>query len=44
MLWPDKLGKFNYILWKDIFLIIFGVAGLVIGTFTSVRDIVISFM
>lgn len=44
VLYPDKLGRFNYILWKDIFLIIFGVLGLVIGTYTSVRDIVISFM
>lgn len=44
VLYPDKWGTWNYILWKDIFLIIFGVAGLVIGTFTSVRDIIISFM
>lgn len=41
--WPDKLGKYSYILWKDIFLIILGIVGLVVGTYTSVYDIVKSF-
>jgi len=44
VLYPNHLGKYNYILYKDILLIIFGVVGLVAGTYTSVRDIIISFM
>lgn len=43
VLWPDKLGPGKMILWKDIILILFGVIGLVAGTYTSVRDIVYSF-
>lgn len=42
--WPNNLGRFNYILIKDILLIIFGIIGLVAGTYTSVRDIIKSFM
>lgn len=41
--WPDNLGKYNYILWKDIILIIMGILGLVVGTYTSIYDIVKSF-
>lgn len=44
VLWPNNLGKGNYILIKDILLIIFAVIGLVAGTYTSIRDIVYSFM
>ncbi|XP_062546629.1 proton-coupled amino acid transporter-like protein CG1139 [Armigeres subalbatus] len=43
VLWPDKLGPGKLILWKDIILILFGIIGLVAGTYTSVRDIIISF-
>ncbi|KAK9500840.1 hypothetical protein O3M35_002026 [Rhynocoris fuscipes] len=43
VLWPDKLGAFNYILWKDILLIIFGIVGLVVGTSTAIFDIIKSF-
>lgn len=42
--YPDNFGAFYYVLWKDILLILFGVAGLVIGTTTSVKDIITSFM
>ncbi|XP_058816810.1 proton-coupled amino acid transporter-like protein CG1139 [Topomyia yanbarensis] len=41
--WPDKLGPGKITLWKDIILIIFGIIGLVAGTYTSLRDIVYSF-
>lgn len=43
VLWPDKLGPGRMILWKDIILILFGIIGLVAGTYTSVRDIIYSF-
>lgn len=43
VLWPDKLGPGKLVLWKDIILILFGVIGLVAGTYTSVRDIIYSF-
>lgn len=43
VLWPDKLGPGKLTLWKDIILILFGVIGLVAGTYTSVRDIIYSF-
>lgn len=43
VLWPDKLGPGRLILWKDIILILFGIIGLVAGTYTSVRDIIYSF-
>lgn len=43
VLYPGQYGSCKYILWKDIFLIIFGVAGLVIGTYTSLSKIVASF-
>lgn len=37
--WPNKLGKYNWILWKDIVIVIFGIMGFVFGTFTSVLQI-----
>ncbi|XP_021701466.1 proton-coupled amino acid transporter-like protein CG1139 [Aedes aegypti] len=43
VLWPDKLGPGKLVLWKDIILILFGIIGLVAGTYTSVRDIIYSF-
>lgn len=42
VLYPNDLSALTLI--KDILLIIFGIIGLVVGTYTSVRDIVISFM
>lgn len=41
--WPDQLGRFNYILIKDILLIIAGIIGFFVGTYTSIYDIVKSF-
>lgn len=41
--YPD-FGPGNYIIYKDIFLMFAGIVGLVAGTYTSVRDIIISFM
>jgi len=43
VLYPDNLGAGKYIMWKDIGLIIFALVGLVSGTYTSVRDIILSF-
>ncbi|XP_073974096.1 proton-coupled amino acid transporter-like protein acs isoform X2 [Rhodnius prolixus] len=43
VLWPDNLGRFYYVLWKDILLIIFGILGLVVGTSTALIDIIRSF-
>lgn len=44
VLYPDQLGTGNYILWKDVLLIVVSLIGLVSGTYTAVRDIVFSFM
>uniref|UniRef100_A0A7G3ABM4 Putative amino acid transporter n=1 Tax=Lutzomyia longipalpis TaxID=7200 RepID=A0A7G3ABM4_LUTLO len=44
VLWPDKLGPCRFVLYRDIALIIFGIVGLVAGTYVSVRDIILSFM
>ncbi|BES98561.1 amino acid transporter [Nesidiocoris tenuis] len=43
VLWPDQLGPLNYVLWKDILLILFGIVGLVVGTGTALMDIIVSF-
>lgn len=37
--WPNKLGKYRWIFWKDIVIIIFGIMGFGFGTFTSVLQI-----
>lgn len=39
--WPDNLGKYNWILVQDILFILFGILGLVSGTYSSVSEIVI---
>ncbi|KAK7790535.1 hypothetical protein R5R35_011941 [Gryllus longicercus] len=45
LLWPKKaFGRFKWILWKDIILLICGLFALIIGTYTSLRDIVASFL
>lgn len=33
------LGRCNWVLWKNIFLITFGVVGFVTGTYVSIREI-----
>lgn len=40
--WPN-FGSCNYIVYKDVLLIIFGLIGLVAGTYTALRDIIRSF-
>ncbi|KAG5890794.1 hypothetical protein JTB14_007188 [Gonioctena quinquepunctata] len=37
--WPDKLGRNNWILWKDIMIILFGFVGFLIGSYTSLLNI-----
>ncbi|CAH1713514.1 proton-coupled amino acid transporter-like protein CG1139 [Aphis gossypii] len=40
VLWPDRnFGRFNYVLIKDIILIIIGILALVLGTYISLQDI-----
>lgn len=43
VLWPDKLGRFKWIMWKDIGLVIFALIGLVSGTYSSLISIIASF-
>lgn len=37
--WPDKLGRSNWILWKDIAIICFGFIGFIIGSYVSLLNI-----
>ncbi|XP_012272958.1 proton-coupled amino acid transporter-like protein CG1139 [Orussus abietinus] len=43
VLWPDKFGPLRVILIKNVLLIIFGILGLIIGTYVSLVDIIKSF-
>jgi proton-coupled amino acid transporter len=44
LLWPSKsYGRLYWILAKDILLIVCGIVGLVIGTYVSIANIVVSF-
>lgn len=43
VLWPDKLGACNWIMWKDIGLVIFALVGLVSGTYSSLISIIATF-
>lgn len=43
VLWPDKLGSCNWIMWKDIGLVIFALVGLVSGTYSSLISIIATF-
>ncbi|XP_075229301.1 proton-coupled amino acid transporter-like protein acs isoform X2 [Lycorma delicatula] len=43
VMYPDKFGPCYYIIIRNILLILFGLAGLVIGTYISVNDIIVSF-
>ncbi|CAH0560787.1 unnamed protein product [Brassicogethes aeneus] len=38
-LWPDKLGKHNWVLWKDVMIVIFGFIGFLIGSYVSLLNI-----
>ncbi|XP_072399713.1 proton-coupled amino acid transporter-like protein acs [Diabrotica undecimpunctata] len=37
--WPDRLGPGKICLWKDLFIIIFGLFGLIVGTYSCVYNI-----
>jgi proton-coupled amino acid transporter len=38
--WEDPgLGRFNWILWKNVFIIAFGILGFVTGAITSIHEI-----
>lgn len=37
--WPDQLGKYNWKLWKDIAIIVFGITGFAFGTYASLENI-----
>ncbi|RZC32498.1 Aa trans domain containing protein [Asbolus verrucosus] len=41
--WPDKLGPFKWILIKDILLVIFGVGGLLAGSYSCISEMVEKF-
>jgi uncharacterized membrane protein len=41
--YPDKFGKLNWHLWKDIGLVIFAFIGLSSGTYASMKEIIASF-
>jgi solute carrier family 36 (proton-coupled amino acid transporter) len=43
VLWPDKLGPGNWIMWKDIGLVIFSFIGLSSGTYASMVEIIKTF-
>jgi solute carrier family 36 (proton-coupled amino acid transporter) len=43
VLWPDKLGSLNWIMWKDIGLVIFALIGLTSGTYSSLVSIIATF-
>ncbi|KAK9885665.1 hypothetical protein WA026_012428 [Henosepilachna vigintioctopunctata] len=38
--YSDKWGRYKWILWKDIFIIIFGFAGFLFGTYAAVLNII----
>ncbi|XP_065087406.1 proton-coupled amino acid transporter-like protein CG1139 [Ochlerotatus camptorhynchus] len=38
--WPNDFGKMNWILWKNVVLLVFGMFVLVTGTYYSLMDIV----
>ncbi|XP_046387616.1 proton-coupled amino acid transporter-like protein CG1139 isoform X2 [Ischnura elegans] len=38
--WDKGLGKYNWVLWKDIFIMIFGLLGFGFGTYASIMNIV----
>ena len=43
VLWPDKLGAGNWIMWKDIGLVVFAFIGLSSGTYASMVEIIKTF-
>lgn len=41
--WP-RMGRFNWMLVRDLAIFTFGLVALVIGSYTALRDIVTSFL
>lgn len=37
--WPDRLGKYSWMLWKDVAIMLFGIAGFVVGSYVSIQNI-----
>ncbi|XP_019875991.1 proton-coupled amino acid transporter-like protein pathetic isoform X2 [Aethina tumida] len=37
--WPDKLGRSNWVLWKDLSIVIFGFIGFLIGSYVSLLNV-----
>lgn len=37
--WDDGFGKFNWIIWKNILVVLFGLGALFFGTQSAIRDI-----
>ncbi|KAJ8737634.1 hypothetical protein PYW08_000229 [Mythimna loreyi] len=37
---PNGLGRFNWVLWKNMFLISFGILGFLTGSYVSILDII----
>lgn len=38
--WPDRLGKYYWLLWKDVAITVFGIAGFFVGSYVSVLNII----
>lgn len=38
--WPHGLGKNNWLLWKDLGIMLFGILGFVFGTYASLEQMV----
>lgn len=36
--WESGLGRFNWVLWKNLFIIAFGILGFITGTITSLHE------
>lgn len=37
---PNGLGRFNWVLWKNMFLVSFGILGFLTGSYVSILDII----
>ncbi|XP_063239533.1 proton-coupled amino acid transporter-like protein CG1139 [Bacillus rossius redtenbacheri] len=44
LLWPDRFGRCRWILAKDLVIILCGVSGLLVGSYTSILEIVLSML
>lgn len=43
VLYPDKFGAGNWIMWKNVGLVVFALVGLVSGSYSSLIEIIASF-